>query len=195
MEIAKEKGLKNVWVSNGFMSEQTFNIIIPHLDAINIDIKSFDEKFYRSNCGATLKPVLENCRRLVKEKVWLEITTLVIPSLSDDETMLRQIARFIKSELSNFIPWHISAFSGAISWKLKHISDTPIKTIKKIYDMAEEEGLKYVYAGNVWESDIESTYCPKCKKVVIKRSGYQITRHDKSGKCGSCGEKIEGIYI
>lgn len=193
MKIAREKGLKNVWVSNGFMSEKTLNTIIPYLDAINVDIKSFDDDFYKSNCGARLQPVLENCKKLVKAKIWLEITTLVIPTLSDDEKMLREIARFIKNELGDFVPWHISAFSGAISWKLKHLSDTPVEDVEKGYKIGKQEGLKYVYAGNVWNKEMESTYCPKCGKIVIERMGYVISRYDKEGKC-VCGEKLEGIF-
>lgn len=194
MKLAKKKGLKNVWVSNGFMSNQTLDTIIPYLDAINVDIKSFDDAFYRSNCDGKVNPVLENCKRLVKEKVWLEVTSLVIPTLSDDEKMLRQVAKFIREELGDFVPWHVSAFSGAISWKLQHLPDTSAHAIKKICRIGKEEGLKYVYAGNVWEKEVESTYCPKCQELVIERIGYRVTRHDKEGKCPRCGEKIEGVF-
>lgn len=194
MKLAKKKGLKNVWVSNGFMSDKTLELIIPYLDAINVDIKSFEDDFYRTNSGARLEPVLKNCKRLAKEGVWLEVTTLIIPTLSADEKMLREIARFIKTELGDFIPWHVSAFSGAISWQLKHLPDTPLETIKKAYRLGKEEGLKYVYAGNVWDSNTESTYCPKCNTPVIVRSGYSVERQDKKGKCRKCGKKIEGVF-
>lgn len=149
MKLAKKEGLKNVWVSNGYMSNQTLDLIIPYLDAINVDIKSFDDEFYKTICGARLQPVLENCKRLVKEKVWLEITTLIIPTLSDDENMLRQIARFIKNELGDFVPWHVSAFSGLISWKLQDLPDTPFEKVKRAHQIGREEGLKNVYMGNV----------------------------------------------
>ena len=194
MKLARKKGLKNVWVSNGFMSKQTLDLIIKYVDAINIDIKSFDDEFYKSNSGARLKPVLENCKHLVKEKVWLEITTLIIPTLSDNEKMLRQIARFIKNELGDFVPWHISAFSGAISWKLQYLPDTPAETIEKIYNIGKEEGLKYVYIGNLWKDGMENTYCPRCNNVVIERIGYNINRKDKQGKCANCKTKIQGIF-
>lgn len=194
MKLARKKGLKNIWVSNGFMSQKTLDVIVPYLDAINVDIKSFDDEFYKSNCGARLDPVLENCKRLVKEKIWLEITTLIIPTLSDDEKMLRKIAQFIKKELGAFVPWHVSAFSGAISWKLQHLPDTPVATIKKAYAIGKEEGLKYVYAGNIWEDDIENTRCPKCGKVAIKRSSYSVERLDKKGKCSNCGKILEGVF-
>jgi len=193
MKLAKKEGLRNVWVSNGFMSDKTLDLIIPYLDAINVDIKSFDNGFYQSNCGAHVEPVLDNCRRLIKAGVWTEITTLVIPTLSDDEKILRKVAQFIKSELGDFVPWHVSAFSGAISWKLKHLPDTSADKIKRAYAIGKEEGLKYVYAGNIWEEDFESTYCSQCGEKVIKREGYDVARLDKNGKCRKCGTKIEGI--
>lgn len=194
MREAKKHGLRNIWVSNGYMSDETLDLIIPHLDAINIDIKSFDEKFYLKNCGARLKPVLENCKTFVRKKIWLEITTLVIPTLSDDEKMLRNLAQWIKNELGGSVPWHVSAFSGEISWKLQHIPNTQLETIKKVYHIGKEEGLKYVYAGNIWDKNTESTFCPKCQSVVIERLGYNIKRLDKDGKCKACGEKIPGIF-
>ncbi|MCX6765939.1 MAG: AmmeMemoRadiSam system radical SAM enzyme [Candidatus Moranbacteria bacterium] len=194
MKLARKSGLKNIWVSNGFMSSRTLDVIVPYLDAINVDIKSFDDDFYQSNCGAGVAPVLENCKRLAKEKIWLEVTTLVIPTLSDDEKMLRKIAQFVKKELGEFVPWHVSAFSGAISWKLQNLPDTPVEKIKRAYDIGKKEGLKYVYAGNVWDRNLESTYCSKCGELVIERTGYEVTRYDKDGKCPKCGEKIEGIF-
>ena len=194
MKLARKAGLKNIWVSNGYMSEKTLDIIIPYLDAINVDIKSFDEKFYQTNCGARLKPVLDNCRRLVKEKIWLEITTLIIPTLSDDEKMLRKIAEFIKNELGDYIPWHFSAFSGGISWQLQELPDTPLEKLKNVYQIGEGAGLKYVYAGNVWGNEMENTFCPQCGRTVIERNGYQIERNDKNGQCDFCGEKLEGTW-
>ncbi len=194
MKLARKAGLKNVWVSNGYMSQKTLDLILPYLDAVNIDIKSFDEQFYQKTCGAKLAPVLENCKRLIKEGVWLEITTLVIPTLSDSEEMLHSIARFIKTELGDFVPWHVSAFSGAISWKLQHLPDTPVLTIKRAYEIGKKAGLKYVYAGNVLEDSLENTYCPKCGAVVIERHGYAVKQHDKNGMCPACGEKIKGRF-
>jgi pyruvate formate lyase activating enzyme len=149
MRIAKKAGLKNVWVSNGFMSKQTLRLILPYLDAINIDIKSFNNTFYKRYCGAKLKPILENCQRIVKEKIWLEITTLIVPKLSDDELMLKQLALFIKEQLGLHIPWHLSAFSGNISWKLKYLPPTPLSKLQKIAKIGGEVGLKNIYLGNV----------------------------------------------
>jgi len=194
MKLARRRGVKNVWVSNGFMSPETLNLITPQLDAINVDIKSCDDKFYQSNCGARLQPVLDNCQSLVKAGVWLEITTLVIPTLSDDLAMLRQVAKFIKERLGDFVPWHISAFSGAISWKLQHLTDTPLETICQAYQIGKEVGLKYVYAGNIPDRPMETTFCPQCQRAVIERSGYIVRRYDKNGKCSQCGTKIEGKF-
>ena len=194
MKLARKRGLKNVWVSNGFMSSQTLDAIIPHLDAINVDIKSMDDEFYGSNCGARVKPVLENCKRLVGEKVWLETTTLIIPTLSDSRAMLRKIAKFIKNELGDFVPWHVSAFSGAISWKLEHLPDTLRETVEKAYNIGKEEGLRYVYAGNVWGGEMENTLCPECGEVVIGRIGYNIEPLLKKGKCAHCANQLDGVF-
>ncbi|OGI33995.1 MAG: AmmeMemoRadiSam system radical SAM enzyme [Candidatus Moranbacteria bacterium RIFOXYC1_FULL_44_13] len=149
MKLARKAGLKNIWVSNGFMSPETLELVAPYLDAINIDIKSFDDKFYLENCGARLKPVLENCKEIVKKKIWLEITTLIIPKLSDDKKMLEKIANFIRKELGDFVPWHVSAFSGAISWKLQRLSETPVEKVKEACEIGKKAGLKHVYTGNI----------------------------------------------
>lgn len=193
MKLARKKGLKNVWVSNGFMSNETLNAIVPYLDAINVDIKSFDDDFYKSNCGTRVAPILENCKQLVKSGVWTEITTLVIPTLSDSPKMLEKIAKFIKKDLGDFIPWHVSAFSGTISWKLQNLPDTSPEKIKEIYEIGKKEGLKYVYAGNIFDKNMESTYCPKCGELAVERLGYHVVKYEKEGKC-KCREKIDGIF-
>ena len=193
MKIAKKKGLKNNWVSNGFMTEESEKLVIPYLDAINIDIKSFSDEFYKENCGARLQPVLDTAKLMKKSGVWVEITTLVIPTLSDSEEMFRNIAKFIKEELGPETPWHISQFSGVISWKLQHIPDTQVETLEKAYKIGKEAGLKYVYTGNVPGLPSEDTYCPKCRTLAINRFGYSIKRHDKNGKCPSCEEDLDII--
>jgi pyruvate formate lyase activating enzyme len=123
--------------------------------------------------------------------VWLEVTTLVIPTLSDSEAMLEKIAKFVKNKLGDSVPWHVSAFSGEISWKLRHLPQTTSEKIKKAYEIGKSTGLKYVYAGNVPGSDLENTYCPKCNNLVIRRTHYHIERLDNRGKCRKCGENIE----
>jgi pyruvate formate lyase activating enzyme len=149
MKIAKKAGLKNIFVSNGFMSPQSAKLVIPCLDANNIDIKSFSDEFYQKNCGARLQPVLDTAKLMKKSGVWLEITTLVIPTLSDSEKMFKDIAQFIYKELGPETPWHLSRFSGNISWKLKSLPDTPIETLEMGREIGKKVGLKHIYLGNV----------------------------------------------
>jgi pyruvate formate lyase activating enzyme len=193
MKIARQKGLKNVWVSNGFMSPEAAKLIIPYLDAVNIDIKSFSEEFYRDICGARLQPVLETAALMKKSGVWLEITTLAIPTLSDSEKMFKDIAVFIKNKLGEETPWHISCFSGTISWQLRDLPDTPAETLKTAWQIGKEVGLKYVYTGNLPGLPYEDTFCSKCRTLVIDRTGFSISRYDKSGKCPKCGEDLNLI--
>ncbi len=193
MKIAKTKGLKNAWVSNGFFSKETFTLIKNELDAINIDFKSASDEFYKKYCQGKLSPVLENLKRIKKQNIWLEITTLVIPGLNDSEKEFKKIANFIKKELGPETPWHISRFCGAISWKLQQIPDTPLATLKKAYKIGIEAGLKYVYIGNVPGTELEDTFCPKCKTKNIERTGYEIIRYDKNGRCSKCGENLNII--
>jgi len=194
MKIAKEKGLKNTWVTNGFMSSETLDMIAPYLDAANVDIKSFDDKFYRENCGARIGPILNNCKKMKKLGIWVEITTLIIPTLSDDEKMLSKIAKFIFEELGSDTPWHVSAFSGEISWKLQNLPDTPIKAVQKACEIGREANLKYVYTGNIPGGITENTYCPRCSELCIRRVGYYVKRFDDCGKCPKCSEKLSLIF-
>ncbi len=150
MKLAKKQGIKNVWVSNGFWSKELFDLISPYLDAVNIDIKSFEDEFYIKYCGGRLQPVLDTLKRLRKKKIWTEITTLIIPTLNDKKEIFKKIAEFIKKELGTETPWHISRFSGAISWKLQHLPDTPIKTLKIAEQIGKQTGLKHIHIGNVF---------------------------------------------
>jgi len=193
MKLARKNKLKNVWVSNGYMSPDCLKTILPHLDAINVDLKSMDEKFYLKNCGAKLAPILENLKIFKKEKIHIEITTLIIPNLSDSPAMLEKIANFIARELSPETPWHISKFSSAISWKLKNLPETESKIIYNAYKIGKEAGLKYVYAGNLPGDEKENTYCPNCGQLAIRRLGYQIERLDKKDHCVKCGENLNII--
>jgi len=193
MKLAKEAGLKNNFVSNGFMSPESAKLVIPYLDANNIDIKSFDDKFYQEICGGRLEPVLKTAKLMKKSGVWVEITTLVIPTLSDSEKMFYDIATWIKENLGPETPWHVSQFSGVISWKLQHLPNTPLETLEKAIKIGREVGLKYVYIGNIPGHEAENTYCPKCKELVISRVNYHIHRYDKEGKCPKCGENLNLI--
>ncbi len=191
MKLAKKKGIKNVWITNGFMSNETLNMIAPYLDAMNVDLKSFDDEFYKTYCGARVGPILENLKQIKKLGIWNEVTTLIIPNLSDNEKMLENIAKFIFNELGSGTPWHVTAFSGAISWKMRDIPDTSVEIIHKAYKIGKKTGLKYVYAGNIPGNSKENTYCPKCNELAIERIGFYIKRFDKKGKCAKCGESLD----
>jgi len=193
MKLAKKNGLKNAFVSNGFMSPETAKLVIPYLDAINIDIKGFSEDVYGKLCGAKLKPVLDTARLMKKSGVWVEITTLIIPTFSDSVKTLKDIAGFIKKELGAETPWHISRFSSSISWQLHHLPDTPLETLREAYEIGKKAGLKYVYTGNAPGMPSEDTFCPKCNALVIDRTGFMVYRHDKEGKCLKCGQDLNLI--
>jgi len=193
MKLAKKAGLKNTWVSNGFMTEESARLVIPYLDANNIDIKSFSDEFYQENCGGRLQPVLDTAKLMKKSGVWVEITTLVIPNLSDSERTFKDIAKFIKEELGPETPWHVTQFSGAISWKLQNVPDTSVEILKEAYRIGKKAGLKYVYTGNIPGLPSEDTFCPKCKTLAIDRTNYIIHRYDKNGKCSKCGENLNLI--
>jgi len=193
MKLAKKAGLKNVFVSNGFMSKESAKLVIPYLDANNIDIKGFNESFYQKVCGASLKPVLDTAKLMKKFGVWVEITTLIIPTLNDDEEIFEGIAKLIYKNLGAETPWHLSQFCGAISWKLHHIPDTPIETLEKAIEIGKKVGLKYVYIGNIPGHKAENTYCPKCGELVVNRVNYFVHRYDKDGKCPKCGESLNLI--
>lgn len=147
MKLAREKGLKNVWVSNGYMTKETLSLVVPYLDAINVDLKAFTEEFYQEVCGARLKPVLENLKDIKKKGIHLEITTLIIPGKNDSEKELEDIANFIKDELGNDTPWHVSRFFPY--HKMNELPSTPVEKISQAVEIGKSVGLKYVYAGNV----------------------------------------------
>ncbi|MDD4332843.1 MAG: AmmeMemoRadiSam system radical SAM enzyme [Patescibacteria group bacterium] len=190
MKLAKKNKLKNIWVSNGFMSDECLEAIIPYLDAVNIDLKSIDDKFYQKYCGAKVKPVLKNLKKLKAEQIHTEITSLIIPTLSDDTKMLKGLAEFIVKELGAETPWHISKFSPEISWKLKDLSPTPNEAIYRAYEIGKNVGLKYIYAGNMPGDEKENTYCPACGELAIRRFDYNIERFDNHGHCAKCDKNL-----
>ncbi|MFC1617920.1 AmmeMemoRadiSam system radical SAM enzyme [Patescibacteria group bacterium] len=149
MSRAKQHQLKNVWVSNGFMSAKTRQAIVPYLDAINIDLKSFGDDFYQKTCGAKLQPVLDNIVACKKENIWLELTTLIIPTLNDSPEELTQIAKFIFDKLGEDTPWHVSRFSPEISYKMQDLPATDADVVRQAVAIGKKAGLKNVYAGNI----------------------------------------------
>lgn len=193
MKLAKQHKLKNVWVSNGYMSQPALEEISEYLDAINIDLKFMDNQSYLKNCGGQLDPILNNLKWIKKQKIHLEVTTLSIPTLSDSEDMFTKMAKFIKNELGPDTPWHLSAFAPDISYKLDGLSPTSIATLERARQIGLDQGLRYVYLGNVAGHPAENTSCPKCGKISISRKGYQIVRYDKQGHCSSCNQPLNLI--
>lgn len=191
--LANQKGLKNLFVTNGFMSREMLELFYPYLDAANVDLKGFTEEFYQKNCGARLAPVLENLKFMKSKGIWLEVTTLIIPTLNDSESDFKKIAEFLVGELGPEVPWHISAFHP--TYKLTDLPATPLGILNKAYDIGKSAGLKYVYIGNFPGTLGEQTFCPNCRKTIIKRYGFDILENKaKKGICGYCGEKIAGVW-
>jgi pyruvate formate lyase activating enzyme len=193
-KTAKEKGIFNCFVTNGYIEEAPLRAIRPFLDAANIDLKGFNDRFYRNVCGADLSKVLESVRIYKALGIWVEITTLVIPGYNDKEEELRGIARFIKNDLGPETPWHVSAFYP--TYKLLDAPRTPPGTLESARRIGLDEGLRYVYVGNVPGLDGENTYCYACKKAVITRHGYTVSAsHIKDGNCAFCGAPIDGAGL
>ena len=189
--LAHEREIKNVFVSNGYASSEASKAIAPFLDGINIDLKGSDE-FYKKICGARLKPVLENIRLMKELGVWVEVTTLIIPSYNDSEKDLNDIIDFIKS-VDSAMPWHVSQFYP--TYQIMDKPRTPAETLRWARELGFKKGLKYVYEGNVPGEGGESTYCANCKEILIERFGYQIIRNKmKDDMCFNCNEAVEGIW-
>jgi len=187
--LARQAGLANIMVSNGFQSPACLDELGPLIQAANIDLKSFREDFYRDVCGARLGPVLKNLVHMKRLGWHVEVTTLVIPDLNDSDTELRDIARFLRNELGADMPWHVSRFHPC-----HHMMDhppTPLETLMKAYDIGRAEGLSYIFVGNVPGTGLEDTVCPGCGLTVMERSGFTVL-NDKleNGACPQCRVQV-----
>jgi pyruvate formate lyase activating enzyme len=190
--LAKEKGIKNVMVTNGFMSREALRAMSPYLDGANVDLKAFSEHFYKKYCGAKLAPVLDTLKDMHARGIWIELTTLLIPGLNTDKDELKRLIFFI-AELDAGIPWHVSRF-----FPQHNLQDKPVTEMRMIFDAlqtAKEMGLKYLYGGNIASDKWSNTYCPACGALLVERSGY-FTRvgNISAGECDNCGEKIPGVW-
>ena len=189
-KLARANGLKNNFVTNGFMTKEALEAIHPFLDAANVDLKSFSDDFYKNTCKARLEPVLDSIRLMRKLNIWVEVTTLVVPGLNDSDKELGQIAQFIAS-IGTEIPWHISRFHP--DFRLTDAPATPLETLRKARDIGLACGLRYVYMGNVFEGN--DTYCYNCKSLLIQRQGFSITQNlVQEGKCPYCDSAIDGFF-
>jgi pyruvate formate lyase activating enzyme len=189
--LAREAGLHNIFVSNGYMSEEAVKLLKPCLSAANIDLKFFRDESYRKVCSGHLRPVLDSILRLKEAGVWVEITTLIIPGENDSPQELSGIAQFIAG-LSRDIPWHVSRFHA--DYKFISYRQTPEHSIKLAFDLGYAAGLRYIYAGNLasWGQD---TICSSCGKVVIKREGFDVEgMYLEKGKCVFCQTELAGVF-
>jgi pyruvate formate lyase activating enzyme len=173
------------------MSQAMLESFHPYLDAANVDLKAFRKETYRRYVGAGLQPVLDNLKLMKQLGIWLEVTTLVIPDLNDDPAELRDAARFIAQELGSDTPWHISRFFPG--YKMTDRPPTPIETLQKAREIGLEEGLHYIYLGNVAEES--NTTCHHCGRILIRRKGYWIAENKiRESRCPNCGASIAGIW-
>ncbi len=189
--LAREAGIANVYVSNGYMSADMVDMVHPYLDAANIDLKSFRDPTYRKYAGARLQPVLDSLKRLHDAGIWLEVTTLIVPGINDDSQELKELAEFIIAELGADTPWHISRFYP--QYKLEHLPPTPTATINQAVEIGRSAGLKHIYIGNLGVD--RDTLCPGCGAILIQRRGYDIKRNRIAAQssCPDCGHRIAGV--
>lgn len=191
-KLAKEQGLYNNFVTNGYMTRKAIDTIAPYLDAANIDLKSFRKDTYRKYMKAQLDGVLDSIRYMKQHDIWIEVTTLIVTDMNDSEEELRDIATFIV-ETGRDIPWHISAFFPNYDYTDK--SPTDMKILKRAYEIGKEVGLRYVYMGNVPGDETENTSCYNCGKLLIARRGYQVGDNliAEGSKCPECNTVIDGV--
>ncbi|MBW2109168.1 MAG: AmmeMemoRadiSam system radical SAM enzyme, partial [Deltaproteobacteria bacterium] len=190
--LAHEKGLLNVFVTNGYMTAEALDMIKPYLDAANVDLKAFNDAFYRELCGAKRHHVMDTLKRMKALGIFVEVTTLLIPGLNDSEAELKALASFIAGDLGVETPWHISRFHP--TYKLTDRPATPVSRIHRAREIGLEAGLRYVYCGNVPGDEGENTLCYRCGRPVIERWGFHIAQNRvKDGRCGACGAPIDGL--
>ena len=189
--LAEDKGLVNVFVTNGFMTEEMIRMAHPYLDAANIDLKSFNDEYYRRLCKGKRDPVLRSIELMKRLDIWVEVTTLVVPGENDSANEFEQIASFLAG-VDKSIPWHISRFYP--QYKMEHVDPTSMKTLSQAHTIGKQAGLRYVYLGNVGEGN--NTYCYSCNKLLIERRGFSIHKyHIKEGRCPDCHTPVDGVGL
>ncbi len=190
---AKPAGIHPVMISNGYIEPKAMEELAPQLSGVKIDLKAFTEKFYGETCSAELKPVLQTLEQLKQLGLWFEIVVLIVPTLNDDEQEIKQMTAWIAEKLGVEVPVHFSRYHP--TYKIQNIPPTPTRTMEHAHQIAKQQGLQYVYLGNVPGHPAESTYCPKCGGVVVGRYGYHITANNlKDGKCKECAHVIPGVW-
>lgn len=193
VRIAKERGLKTLYHTNGSISFEPLLDLLKYMDAVTVDLKAFTEKFYADISSSELEPVLHTLKTIHASGRHLEIVNLIIPTLNDDPFDLKRMCHWIRHNLGKNVPIHFNRFFP--NYKLTHIPPTPLETLEKAYKIAKEEGLEYVYIGNVPGHERNSTFCPRCGKKIIHRTHFSVSINDvRNGKCRFCGYPIVGIW-
>jgi pyruvate formate lyase activating enzyme len=192
-KLAHDKGIRNIFVTNGYMTAEALEMIAPYLDAANVDLKAFTDTYYKELCGAGLKHVQATLKLMKSLGIFVEVTTLIVPGLNDDPSELNDLAAFMVQDLGPDIPWHISRFHP--TYKLTDRPATPVQTLTMAREIGLETGLKYVYTGNVPGNAAENTFCYRCGETVIERWGFQVGNLQlKNGRCAKCGVEIDGVW-
>lgn len=192
-KLAHAHDIRNVFVTNGYMTPEALDLIGPVLDAANVDLKAFTRKYYKDLCGAKLEHVQQTLRAMTSMGVFVEVTTLIVPGLNDDPDELKALAAFLVNDLGPDTPWHISRFHP--TYRLTDRPPTPVKTLRQAREIGLAAGLKYVYTGNVPGDTGENTFCPACGEVLIERWGFQVQKlRLKEGRCVKCGETLKGVW-
>jgi pyruvate formate lyase activating enzyme len=190
--LARAAGLTNTFVTNGFMTAEALQVVRPFLDAANVDLKSFRDETYRNVCGGRLQPVLDTIALMRKMGIWVEVTTLVVPGLNDDDGEIADIARFLAG-VDRDIPWHLSRFHP--DYEYTSASATPMDTLEKAADIGRRKGLRFVYTGNI-SGESEPTVCPNCRTKLIRRRGFEVIENKLlNGRCPRCGDALAGVFI
>jgi len=193
--LARAQGLRNVFVTAGYINPAPLRRLCQVLDATNCDLKAFDDGFYRRNCSATLQPVLDSLVIFREEGVWVEVTNLLIPTLNDDMSMVRRMARWIRNELGAGTPLHFSRFKPM--YRMRNLPHTPMQSLERARAEALDAGLEYVYIGNIFGHEAASTYCPRDGTLLVHRVGLGIDENNLTpeGRCPVCQENIPGVWL
>jgi pyruvate formate lyase activating enzyme len=190
---ARRKGVRSIIISNGYIRPEAGKMLARSLDAIKIDLKAFSESFYGSICGGRLKAVQDNLVSIYGTVRWLEIVVLVIPTLNDSPAEIRKMTSWVRKNLSADVPMHFTRFHAM--YRIQNLPPTPISTLERCRSIAKEEGIKYPYIGNADGHRWENTYCHKCNKMIIQRSGfYHVESRVRNGACPYCGAIIPGVW-
>ncbi|MBV7331590.1 AmmeMemoRadiSam system radical SAM enzyme [Chloroflexi bacterium TSY] len=196
-KLAHDEQIRTVFVSSGFETEQALNVLEPYLDAINVDLKAFRDKTYRTYCGVRLAPIKRNIERLIREtNIWTEVTTLLIPGLNDSDEELTEIAEFLAA-LNPNVPWHVTAFIP--HYRMRNRPPTPADTLYRAWQIGKSAGVHYVYTGNIVDDPVldgcSDTVCPACGQILVRRKGYHVQQFwPTPGACHVCGKEIAGVW-